>query len=159
SLSLTRYVRALAIAKGDFLAAEELIKARWPADQGLIQYARAAAVPGTTSNTNWAQPLAALRPLSSEFVEVLRPSSVVLRLANARRIPFNVKIARETQASAAAWVGENSPKPVSQLAFDSITMDFRKLVGIVVISQELARFSAPSAEAVIQQDLSAVLNG
>ncbi len=51
------------------------------------------------------------------------------------------------------WVGEGSPKPVSALAFDSISLRFTKVAGIVPITQELLRFSNPAAEGVIRDDL------
>jgi hypothetical protein len=44
------------------------------------------------------------------------------------------------------------------MAFDAIIMSVFKIAGIVVISQELARNSAPSAEAIIKQDLVAAVN-
>src|SRR4029077_12320568 len=52
-----------------------------------------------------------------------------------------------------AWVGEGKPKPVSAMAFDSVTLNFNKLAGIVPITVELMRFSAPSAELLIRNSL------
>ena len=91
--------------------------------------------------------------MASEFAELLRPATIIGRIPNLRRVPFNVKVPRQTAGSTAGWVGEAKPKPVSALAFDQITLGFRKLAGIVVLSEELVRFSNPSAEAVVRQDL------
>jgi len=74
-------------------------------------------------------------------------------LTGLRRVPFNIRVAGKTQGSTVGWVGQGLPKPVSELKFNEVTLGFAKAAGIVVISQELARFSAPSAEALIRQDL------
>jgi HK97 family phage major capsid protein len=72
-------------------------------------------------------------------------------------VPFNIKIPRQTAGASAGWVGEGAPKPLSKLAFDAITMGAFKVAVIVVITEELARFSSPSAEALIRNDLIAAI--
>src|SRR5690606_40682755 len=44
-------------------------------------------------------------------------------------------------------------KPVSDLAFRTISLDMDKVAGIVVLTDELVRSSAPSAEGIVRQDL------
>jgi HK97 family phage major capsid protein len=93
--------------------------------------------------------------MTSEFIELLRPETIVGKLTQLRAVPFNVRIPGQISGSSVAWVGETAPKPVSALGFQDITLRFNKLAGIVVISDELARLSTPSAEAIIQGDLTA----
>jgi HK97 family phage major capsid protein len=50
-------------------------------------------------------------------------------------------------------VGEAKPKPVSKLAFSSTSLGIAKAAGIIVITQELARLSSPSAEARVRDDM------
>ena len=61
------------------------------------------------------------------------------------------------------WVGELKPKPVSAMAFAMENLAFNKVAAIVVLSQELVRFSNPSAEAVVRdslvEDIAAFLDG
>src|SRR4029453_13107116 len=54
--------------------------------------------------------------LSSAFVEYVRPATILGRLTGARRVPFNVKVARAPGGTTAAWVGAGDPKPVSEAA-------------------------------------------
>jgi HK97 family phage major capsid protein len=68
-------------------------------------------------------------------------------------VPFNIKIPRETSSATVGWVGEDAPKPVSKGAFDSITMTWAKAAGIVVLTEELVRFSNPAAEDVVRNQL------
>jgi HK97 family phage major capsid protein len=68
-------------------------------------------------------------------------------------VPFRIKIPRQTAGASAGWVGEGAPKPLSKQAFDTIQLEAYKVAVIVVITEELARFSNPSAEALIRTDL------
>lgn len=52
-----------------------------------------------------------------------------------------------------AWVGENAPKPVSALAFDTVQLRWAKAAGIIVLTEELVRFSNPAAEAIVRQEM------
>ncbi len=120
-------------------------------------YQKAAVAPGTTTDATWAGPLVAYTQMASEFIELLRPATVVGRIPGLRQVPFLVKIPAQTLGSTVGWVGEAKPKPVSKLGFATLTMAETKVAGIVVITDELARFSTPSAEALVQSDLTAAI--
>jgi HK97 family phage major capsid protein len=91
--------------------------------------------------------------LSSQYAEYLRALTIIGRIPGLTRVPFKVRVPRQTTASTVNWVGEGAPKPLSSLAFDSITLDFAKIAGIVVITEELIRASNPAAEGLIRDDL------
>ncbi|MBZ9653536.1 phage major capsid protein [Phyllobacterium lublinensis] len=150
--AFTRYAIALARGKGNLMQAAEVAKA-WGDTPEVEIVLKAAVAAGTTTDADWAKPLVEYANMTSEFVELLRPQTIIGRILNLRRVPFNIKIPRQTAGSAAQWVGEGKPKPVSELAFDQITLGFAKLAGIVVLTDELVRFSNPSAEALVRQDL------
>jgi HK97 family phage major capsid protein/HK97 family phage prohead protease len=114
---------------------------------------RAAVAAGTTTDATWAAPLVTLQNLTGEFIELLYAASVLNRIPGLTRVPFNIKVPRETAGAAASWVGEGKPKPVSAMAFDSVTLTFNKIAGIVPITVELMRFSTPSAETLIRNSL------
>ncbi|RPI44210.1 MAG: phage major capsid protein [Hyphomicrobiaceae bacterium] len=122
---------------------------RMPAD--IVQ--RAAVAAGTTTDPVWAAPLVTLQNLTSEFIELLYAASVLNRIPGLTRVPFNIRVPREVTGAAASWVGEGKPKPVSAMAFDSVTLTHNKIAGIVGITEELMRFSSPSAEPLIRNSL------
>jgi HK97 family phage major capsid protein len=62
---------------------------------------------------------------------------------------------RRPAARTAYWVGEGAPKPVSAAAFATTTMSFAKVADLVVLTDELIRYSSPSAEELIRNDLTA----
>jgi HK97 family phage major capsid protein/HK97 family phage prohead protease len=172
--AFTRFCIALALSKNNLMQAVEIAK-RWdnetPEVGRVLRHAvsvgntnepamwlqRAAVAAGTTTNATWAAPLVNYTVMNDEFMELLRPATVFGQLTGYRNIPFNVKIPRQTAGATAGWVGEGLSKPVSALAFDQVTVPFAKIAVIVVITQELARFSSPSAEALIRDDLIAAI--
>lgn len=150
--AFTRYVIAQCRAKGNLMQAAEIAK-QWSDTPEVEQVLKAAVAAGTTTDATWAAPLVPYQQMSNDFIELLRPATLVGRMTGLRSVPFNVRIPGQTQGSTVAWVGETAPKPVSALGFADITLRFNKLAGIVVISDELARLSTPSAEAIIRGDL------
>ncbi len=114
---------------------------------------KAAVDAGTTTDANFAAPLVNYTDLASEFIDLLRPQTILGRLTGVRRVPFNVRIAKLAVGATSQWVGQGLAKPVSALDFDSITMQFSKLATIVVLTDELVRFSSPSAEQAVRDEV------
>jgi HK97 family phage major capsid protein len=91
--------------------------------------------------------------LVGEFIELLRNATILGRMGSVRRVPFNVRMHRQTAGSTGAFVGEGRPTPVRELAFDNVTLPWAKASTIVVITSELAKVSSPAAEALVRDDL------
>lgn len=155
--AFTRYAIALALGKGNLMQSHEIAK-QW-ADESpeVATVLKAAVAAGNTTDTTWARPLVEYQNMASEFAELLRPMTIIGRIPGLRRVPFNIKIPRQTGGSSASWVGEGAPKPVSALAFDQITLGMTKLAGIVVLTEELVRSSSPAAEGIVRSDLQATI--
>jgi HK97 family phage major capsid protein len=154
--AFARYVGAIAHCKGNIMQAAEFAKARWHDSSPQVELAlKAAVLAGTTTHSTWAGPLVEYETMASEFIDLLRPTTIIGRIQNPglRRVPFNIRIASTTTGSSVNWVGEGAAKPVSAMAFGETTLGFYKAAGIVVITEELARFSRPGAEDTITEDL------
>ena len=150
--AFTRYAMALMAGKGNLMQSAEIAK-RWDDTPQVETVLKAAVAAGTTTDTTWAKPLVEYSNMASEFAELLRPATILGRIDGLRRVPFNIKVPRQTGGASASWVGEGAPKPVSSLAFDSITLGHTKVAGIVVMTEELVRFSNPAAEDIVRRDL------
>lgn len=150
--AFTRYAMALARSKGNLMQAAEIAKG-WGDTPHVETILKAAVAAGTTTDTNWAKPLVEYQNMVSEFAELLRPATIIGRIQGLRRVPFEIKIPRQTGGSSVGWVGEGKPKPVSALSFDQISLGRAKTAGIVVITDELARASSPAAEGLVRDDL------
>lgn len=133
----------------------EAAEAIYPGDVQLHAFLKAAVASGSLSNLSALSPY---RTLINELITVARPSSIVLRLSEARVVPMRVRVPRTTAGATVGWVGEGLPKPVTALGFDEVTLDPKKLASIVLLTSELAQFSSPSAEAIIRADLIASIN-
>lgn len=114
---------------------------------------KAAIAAGSTTDSTWAGPLVTYNHLQEEFIELLRPNALISRIPGLRRVPFNVKVPRETATMTAYWVGQGSPKPVTKGALDTVTLDFAKIAGITYQTQELLRFSRPNSEQIMVNSL------
>lgn len=153
-IGFTRLLKAKTVAylsKGQFTPLE-FAKAQdgWESETPeVISVLKAAVTPLSTSSS----PLVEYSVLASEFIEYLRPLTIIGRIPGLRNVPFKVKIPRQSGAAVANWVGESKPKPATAQTFDSITLDPLKVAGIVPLSMELMRFSSPSAETIIRDDL------
>lgn len=152
-MGLARYVKALAFAKGNNAEAQAYAQQWADSTPEVLAALKAAVAAGTTSDSAWAGPLVYNQNLASEFVEYLRPQLILGKMSGFRRVPFNVRFPTQTGGSTVGWVGEGAAKPVSKLQFSSGSLGFAKAAGIVIITQELARFSSPSAELLVRDDL------
>ena len=177
-IEFARFAMCLAAAKGDVAKALNLAKTHYPqqvrainvlksvADSGsdFAPYAerfitsKADVSAGTTSDATWASPLVEYNQFAGDFVEYLRPQTIIGKFGNSgipalRQIPFNVHIRGQTSGGTGYWVGEAKPKPVTAFDFNDTYHDFFKVAAIAVLTDELIRFSNPSAERLVRDAL------
>jgi HK97 family phage major capsid protein/HK97 family phage prohead protease len=148
-----RGVMAIAASKGNKMQAVEIAK-QWKDTTPEVElWMKAAVTPGTTTDPLWAGALVQIQNLTSEFVELLRPATIIGKIAGLRRVPFNVQVPIQTAGGTYGWVGQGAPKPVTKLAFSTDSLGISKAAGIIVLTQELVRLSEPSAEAIVRADM------
>jgi HK97 family phage major capsid protein len=152
--NFVRMAMALGSTQGNRAAAADLAAMRWRDAPEIVLALKAAVAPGNTTDAAWAGPLMpALRTLTEEFMELLRPATIIGKIPNLRRVPFNVSVPMQTAGGSYGWVGQGLAKPVTKLGFAATTLGFAKVAGIIVITEELAKFSSPDAEALVQDDM------
>ena len=166
-IGFARLVQCYARANGDAFRAAEIAKRQYPnmgrEQMNQLQMALKAQVDaGTTMDTTWAEPLAQPTNLVSEFVEYLRPMTIVGKfgtgnIPSLRRVPFNVKFPKQTSAGAGYWVGQGRAKPLTKFDFTSVILRHCKVANIAVLTEELIRLSSPSAELIVRNQLAEAL--
>lgn len=154
-IGLARYAKAVAQAKGNMDQAIRYAQQWETSTPEVAEALKAAIAAGTTSDSAWAGPLVYSENLTSEFVEYLRPQTIIGKMAGLRRVPFNVRYPTQSAGASVGWVGQGAAKKVGKLTLSYGSLGFAKAAGIVVITQELARFSSPSAELMVRDDLAA----
>lgn len=148
-----RYAMAIAAGKGSVSDTLAYAK-RWDGQTPEVS-AYVKATVGTVADVSpgWGSELAQPDNLAAEFIELLRPRTIIGRIEGLRRVPFNVRIPAQSAGSSVGWVGEGASKPVSNPDFTDVTFGYKKIAGIVVMSEELVRLSSPSAEETVRRDL------
>lgn len=150
-----RYTKAMALSRGNPLQAVEIAK-------GMNYGARvetvlkAAVSAGSTTAAGFTA-LVENQTMASEFIDLLRPQTIVGRLPQLRAVPSNIRIPRATTGTTAGWVGEGKAAPVTNAAFGDLVVGEHKLGGIAVFTEELLRRSEPAAEALVRDDLLATV--
>jgi len=151
----TAFIRAACaklVCNGNVNEAAEYAK-RWESTTPEVAlYLKAAIAPGTTTDATWAQPLVN-QNIANEFLELLRPATILGKIPGLRVVPFNCKVPAQTAGGTYGWVGENKPKPVTKLAFSAETLAISKAAGIIVLTEELVRLSNPAAEDLVRRDM------
>jgi HK97 family phage major capsid protein/HK97 family phage prohead protease len=151
-MAFVRHAMALMVCQGNKHEAAEYAK-RWDDSTPEVALSlKAAIAAGTTTDATWAGPLVN-QTMVNDFLELLRPATILGKIPGLRNVPFNCKIPMQTAGGTYGWVGEAKPKPLTKLAFASDTLGVTKVAGIIVLTEELVRFSNPSAEALVRSDM------
>jgi HK97 family phage major capsid protein len=151
--SFARMAIAYAIAGKEGGTAYRHAERMWGENSPAALALKSIVAPGTMATGGWGDDLVDYRNVAAEFIEALRPSTIIGKLTNMRRAPLKTRLPRITAGVTVGWAAENSPMILSAMALDSITLDPLKIGGIVVSTAELAKFSSPSAEQLVRQDL------
>jgi HK97 family phage major capsid protein len=166
-IAMARYAMCLTKAKGNHQVAATLAERHYPHTEAVVRTLKAQAegfdlaaafqtkatvAAGTTTGATWAAPLVDAQTFAADFIEFLRPRTLIGQ-AQFRRVPFNVRVNGQTSGGTANWVGEGKAKPVTKFDYNATTIPYTKVAAIAVITQELARFSDPSAEALVRDSL------
>lgn len=170
-----RYAMCKMASNGNPSMAAELAKSHYPQHEGIVKsleleargqkmqgLMKATVEAGTTLDATWAAPLVDYQNFAGDFVEFLRPRTILGQFGNGgvpslNRIPFNVRIAGQTSGGQAYWVGEGAPKPLTAFDFTATELRWNKIATIAVLTNELIRFSNPSAERLVRDGLAAAV--
>jgi HK97 family phage prohead protease len=162
-IEFARFAMCVAAGRGNLMQSFEIAKTRYPHSDGIITALKAAVAAGTTSHATWASPLVeTYQRFVGDFVEFLRPQTLIGKfgqggIPSLRRVPFNINIVTQTSGGAGYWVGQGAPKPLTKFDFSSVNLGFAKVANIAILTEELIRFSNPSAEALVRDQLAAAL--
>lgn len=159
--AFVRFAQCMASAKGDSYQAISRAKSyadSTPEVERMVTATldwniKAAVAAGTTTDATWAGPLAPTQTAVNEFLELLRPRTLIGRVPGFRQVPFNTAVPSQTGGGTYSWVGQGNAKPVTSAAFATVTVPFAKAAGIIVLTEELVKLSTPSAEATVREEM------
>lgn len=170
-----RFVKCMAAARGNASDAynfakqysdspqiARVIKAMRDNSSRLQDVMKTAVAGGTTTDATWAGPLLEYNQFAGDFIEFLRPQTIIGKFGTGnvpslRAVPFNIHIRGQTTGGQGYWVGQGKPKPLTKYDFSDVYLGFSKVATIAVLTEELVRFSNPSAEALVRDALAGSL--
>jgi HK97 family phage major capsid protein len=146
AVGLSQMLRAVASAKGDPARAAD-----WARRNHCLDTVVKALTAGDGSAGGFLVPVT----FSADVIELLRPASIVRRLnPSVISVPSGTtRMPKLIVGATANYIGESVNIPVSQPQFGQVTLSFKKLAALVPISNDLIRYSNPSADSVLRDDL------
>jgi Phage capsid family len=154
ALDFARFISCAVEAGGAVSGAAEVFARRFPRAASLSLVEKAAVDVGSSTDTDWANPLVAVRPLPQAFLQLLSARTLVGQL-DLLRVPFHVSVPSQTGAGVYAWSGEQASKAVTSLAFQSTAnLTPTKASGIVVVTRDLLQLAQPGTERALLTALS-----
>lgn len=161
-IEFTRYVKCLAAAQGSPLHALKIAENKYPRQKRIQTALKAAISAGTTTDPAWAGALVEYNLFARDFIEFLRPQTILGKfgtngIPSLMNVPFNIRVPRQVSGGAGYWVGQGAAKPLTKFDFDTISLGFAKVANIAVLTDELVRFSNPSADRLVRNALAGAL--
>lgn len=164
-----RYAMCMGASRGIPSEAMRLAKNHYPDDPGVLAMVEKTAVTGgATSGTHY---LADMVPYNvmNDFIEFLRPGSIIGKFGgpnpgggadypSLRRVGFNERVSGISTGFVAAWKGEGLPAiPTAAVTFNQL-LTYNQVAALAILTKEAIRFSNPSAEARVRDDLARAVN-
>lgn len=161
-VEFARFVKTLAAAQGNRSEALQIAKHYYPEHAKLHHVLKAAVNAGTTTDPTWAGSLVEYQNFAGDFIEYLRPRTIIGQfgvgdIPDLFQVPFNIRVTGQTSGGQGYWVGEGAPKPLTKFDFAGVTLGFAKVANIAVLTDELVRFSSPSADLLTRNALATAL--
>lgn len=164
-----RYAMCMGAARGIPAEAIRLAKEHYRNDEGVIRLVEKANVTGgSTTGSHYLDDMVPYNVMQ-DFIEYLRPGSIVGKFGgpnpgggpaypSLNRVGFNERVSGMSTGYSAAWTGEGLPAIPSAAVTFNTTLGFHKLAALAVLTKEAIRFSNPSAEAKVRDDIARAIN-
>ena len=155
--AFVRSAIAKALAQREKVDPVALAASRWGRDSDVVGVLKAGVSGGSSSAGNWGHELSDAVTARTEFLDLVRPLTVLGKLENLRQVAANVPYVATATGSTAYWTGQGKAVKVSPLAFSRATMAPLKIGALVVLTNTLLSDSKPESEQLVKRDLVAAV--
>src|SRR5690606_22585893 len=98
----------------------------------------------------------------ADYVEFLRNQTIVGKFGQngipaLRRVPFYYPVVTQATGGTAYWVAEGSAKPMTKPTWSKTELTPLTIAGLAAVTLQALRFSSPSAEIALRDDLTAAV--
>lgn len=161
-IEFARYAKCLAAAHGNPMQALEIAKSAYKDHTRIHNVLKASVAAGTTTDPAWAGNLVEYQIFARDFIDYLRPQTIVGKFGTGNipplfNVPFNIRVPSQTSGGAGYWVGQGEAKPLTKFDFGIVQLGFAKVANIAVLTDELVRFSNPSADILVRNALAGAI--
>lgn len=159
-ITVARIARCAFMAKGSPHVAAQIASEIYRDDPRVAQHFKATVVAGSTISGTWGADLMTTDggPFA-EFLEYLRPLTIVGRIPGITRVPFYAPVGVQTGGGAGYWVGEGKAKPLTSFDYDKQSLAPLTVANIVVLTKKLFKYSGVNADAHIRDQMAQALVG
>lgn len=135
----------------------ETAASRWGHSSRALDVIKSAVAGGGTGSGEWGAELSDLTEAAAEFLDAIRPRTVLGKLQGVRRVPANTPVVTTDAGSTAFWAGAGKATPLSRSAFDRVLLKPLNIIAMQVFSKDLFESADPAAEALIHRDLASAV--
>jgi HK97 family phage major capsid protein len=163
-IRMARIARTIILAKMQGRDPIKVAEEQYPNDSEVQLVVKATVHGGNTTDPTWAGALISHEGGAvADFIEYLRPQTILGQFGtngvpDLRRVPFRVPLVGQTTGGLGYWVGEGKAKPLTKFDFTRTHLEPLKVATIAVLTDELIRYSSPSAEVIVRDQLVAALS-
>jgi HK97 family phage major capsid protein/HK97 family phage prohead protease len=165
-VQFARYAMCMGMARGNHFEAKQIARLNYGDNaaglEKLIDLQQKAGVGAGATVT--ANNLSDLVPytIMDDFITFLRPKTIIgkfgteqgtVKIPPLRTVPFNTRVSGFSAGFTAAWKGEGLPVLPSAATSFFLTLTWANLAALAILTKEEMRFSNPSAEAKVRDDL------
>jgi hypothetical protein len=159
-ISVARVARCIYEAKGSRHVAAQIAAEMYKDDPRVVNHFKAVVVAGSTISGTWGADLMTTDggPFA-EFLEYLRPQTIIGRVPGLRTVPFYAPVGIQTGGGAGYWVGEGKAKPLTAFDYDKTSLPPLTAANILVLTKKLFKYSGVNADMHIRDQLTQALIG
>lgn len=158
-IAFARIAKVKALARLDGENVRDVAKSLYGETSSVYGHFVKAAVPAANSgNPGWAGNLITDGGAFADFVEYLRPMTIVGKFGSGnipamRQLPFDTPVLIQSTGGTGYWVGEGRAKPLTSWTTSRTIMTPLKVANIAAVSEEMLRRSSIVADAWIRDEL------
>jgi HK97 family phage major capsid protein/HK97 family phage prohead protease len=165
-----RYAMCMGASRGIPVEAMRLAKEHYPDDPGVLKLVEKTAVAGgSTTGSHYLDDMVPYNVMN-DFIEYLRPGSIIGKFGgpnpgggpnypSLNRVGFNERVTGMSTGYTAGWRGEGLPALPSAAVTYNASLLFNNMTAMAVLTKEAIRFSNPSAEEKVRNELARAVNG
>ncbi len=168
-IQFARSAMCIAASRGNPGEALRLAQKYYPDDTAIFALIEKTAVAGaSTSGSHWVDDMIPYNVMN-DFITFLRPGSIVGKFGgpnpgggpnypSLNMVPFNQRVSGASAGLTGAWRGEALPAIPSAMVTFNQSLTWANVAALAILTKEAIRFSNPSAEARVRDDIARAVN-